>query len=280
MGGGESHLHSEVDDPLDSHERAQLRHLPAAVTGWLGLHLIQTATYSAPYLSLRLRAATPTNQPPHNSEKANRKRNSGREAGSRGRAAGWRGRCTEVGERAFLGVKFAEDLFILIRSPQLLLSPDLQFTSRFLLSQHSKSTCPCSHAHPVPFFPRPQGLLRLFASAFFLQIPSLSLRLHFTSLCPLVPTSSPTTTYFTTLLSPILSPCAHVLSEFPLCARTPPLPLRLRPLGLPGVGTSLHPLHASAFPANPRGTHLVPGFRSLLLPSHIPSDLLNALQAT
>jgi hypothetical protein len=76
--GGESHLHSEVDDPLDSHERAQLRHLPAAVTGRVRLLLIQIVTHSAPYLSLRLRAATPTNQPSHNSEKANRKRNSGR----------------------------------------------------------------------------------------------------------------------------------------------------------------------------------------------------------
>lgn len=84
-GGGESHLHSEVDDPLDSHERAQLRHLPAAVTGQVELLLIQTSAHSAPYLSLRLRTATPTNQPPHNSEKANRKRNSGREAGSRAR---------------------------------------------------------------------------------------------------------------------------------------------------------------------------------------------------
>lgn len=47
-GGGESHLHSEVDDPLDSHERAQLRHLPAAVTGQVELLLIQTSTHSAP----------------------------------------------------------------------------------------------------------------------------------------------------------------------------------------------------------------------------------------
>lgn len=82
-GGGESHLHGEVDDPLDSHERAQLRHLHAAVSGRIGLRLIQTAAQSAPYLSLRLRAATPTNQPPQNSEKVNRKRNSGGEAGSR-----------------------------------------------------------------------------------------------------------------------------------------------------------------------------------------------------
>lgn len=30
--GGPDHLHGEVDDPLDSHERTQLRHLPAAAT--------------------------------------------------------------------------------------------------------------------------------------------------------------------------------------------------------------------------------------------------------
>lgn len=47
-GGGESHLHGEVDDPLDSHERAQLRHLHAAVSGRIGLRLIQTAAQSAP----------------------------------------------------------------------------------------------------------------------------------------------------------------------------------------------------------------------------------------
>lgn len=80
---GKSHLHSEVDDPLDSHERAQLRHLPAAVTGQVGLRLIQTSAHSAPDLSPRLRAATPTNQQLHNSEKANGKRNSGREVGLR-----------------------------------------------------------------------------------------------------------------------------------------------------------------------------------------------------
>lgn len=114
-GGGESHLHGEVDDPLDSHERAQLRHLHAAVSGRIGLRLIQTAAQSAPYLSLRLRAATPTNQPPQNSEKANRKRNSGGEAGSRA-GRWWRGRCTEVGKRAFQRVKSAEGLFTLIFS--------------------------------------------------------------------------------------------------------------------------------------------------------------------
>lgn len=31
-GRGPGHLHGEVDHPLDSHERAQLRHLPAAAT--------------------------------------------------------------------------------------------------------------------------------------------------------------------------------------------------------------------------------------------------------
>lgn len=160
-----------------------------------------------------------------------------------GRAAGWRGRCTEVGERAFLGVKFAEGLFILILCPQLLLSPDLQLTSRFLLPQHSKSPCPCSHAHPVPFSPRTQGLLRLIASAFFLQMPSSSLRAH----SPVI--------YFPVSARPhLLLPCDYVLYDSPeshnlaLCPRSlripwvrssPPLPLCLRPLGLPGVRLSL-----------------------------------------
>lgn len=161
-----------------------------------------------------------------------------------GRAAGWRGRCTEVGERAFLGVKFAEGLFILILCLQLLLSPDLQLTSRFLLPQHSKSLCPCSHAHPVPLFPRTQGLLRLIASAFFLQMPSLSLRAH----SPVI--------YFPVSARPHLLPCDYVLYDFPEChnlalcprsLRIPwvrsslPLPLRLCPLGRsPLVRLSLH----------------------------------------
>lgn len=114
-GGGESHLHGEVDDPLDSHERAQLRHLHAAVSGRIGLRLIQTAAHSAPYLSLRLRAA----HRPINRRKTQRKPIENGIQGERrdpGRAAGWRGRCTEVGERAFLRVKSAEGLFTLIFS--------------------------------------------------------------------------------------------------------------------------------------------------------------------
>lgn len=76
--GGESHLHSEVDDPLDSHERAQLRHLPAAVTGRVRLLLMRTFGQSAPCLSLRLRTAPPTNQSLHSPREANGKRNTER----------------------------------------------------------------------------------------------------------------------------------------------------------------------------------------------------------
>lgn len=46
--GGESHLDSEVDDPLDSHKRAQLRHVPAAITGRVELQLNRTSGHSTP----------------------------------------------------------------------------------------------------------------------------------------------------------------------------------------------------------------------------------------
>lgn len=64
--GGPGHLHGEVDDPLDSHERTQLRHLPAAATcGVWTPSPCPPATGSSrlrPCPIPRLRSGSPANQ--------------------------------------------------------------------------------------------------------------------------------------------------------------------------------------------------------------------------
>lgn len=121
---------------------------------------------------------------------------------------------------------------------------------------------------PCAFFPtppRPPSLVCLRTlSADSLLILASTLYFPVIFLCPFV---SP----------PPLRLCTLRLSGVPYS-----LPVLARPRPflyayVPGVRLSLHPLPASASPANPRGTHLVPEFMSPLLPSHIPSDLLNSL---
>lgn len=212
---GKSHLHSEVDDPLDSHERAQLRHLPAAGTGQVGLRLIQTSAHSAPYLSLRLRFSTPTNQQPHNSEKANGKRNSGREVGSR--AGGWV-------EGAFhrsrgKGIPRNEVCRGLVYPNSLPATPAVPRSATHISVPPSPALqVPVSvfPRAPCAFFPRPQGLLHLIASTFFLQIASLSLRPH----SPLI--------YFPVSARPHLLPCDYILYDSPESHNLSPCPRSLR----------------------------------------------------
>lgn len=104
--GGESHLHSEVDDPLDSHERAQLRHLPAVVTGRVGWLLMRTFGQSAP-VSVSAPAHRATNQSIAAQPKGSQWKAEYGERRNPGRADWERGRGAEVGERARLGVKLA-----------------------------------------------------------------------------------------------------------------------------------------------------------------------------
>lgn len=145
--GGESHLHSEVDDPLDSHERAQLRHLPAAVTGRVGWQLMQTFGQSAPgSVSAPARGATNqliAAQPRGSQWKA--------ELGGRrnpGRADWKRGRGAEVGERAGLGVKLAGSLLVLSPPPRTSVVPSsavhVRLSSPFQLAVSVFPRAPCA----------------------------------------------------------------------------------------------------------------------------------------
>lgn len=59
--GGPGHLHGEVDDPLDSHKRAQLRHLPSAATRRVSPHARPHGPDAPP--PVRLCAGAPRHQP-------------------------------------------------------------------------------------------------------------------------------------------------------------------------------------------------------------------------
>lgn len=131
------------------------------------------------------------------------------------------------------------------RHPSLLLSPGLQFTSRFPLSPLLQVAVSLFPRAPCAFPPTLQDL-RVFVSQFLL----IHARLH---------------------LRPCPRPCAHVLYEFPVSAPPHPASLCLYPLPLPRVVATRHTL--SLRPSLLR----LPGSQSPSLRSYSPTFLLKSL---